>query len=195
MGAVEVTFKYNVVNPKRTSFILHKVVDVVEWCPKDKPDNKYLFPKTISLWPSTKDWEDGSTRGGRRVETYILREGELLELDYSTGTWGHVHHAERALLIARHGSGAELDGLEVVNAEAIYRAGDKKLTLIAHKSLIDQGYLISNNKPISNAIAFYARQVLNKSINIPQMPDPELAEASSELREKLKSLMETLLSQ
>jgi hypothetical protein len=187
VGAVEVTVRYNVVNPKRTTFSLRKIVDVVEWSPKDRPTDKYLFPKTALLWPSVKDRE-----GERRVEVYVLREGDLLDLDYATGTWGHTKHSERALLVAKQGSSAELDGVDVINAEAIYRARDKTLTLIAHKSLINQGYLISGSKPISNAIAFYARQMLNRAIDIPQMPDPETEALAKDLRERLKALMEAL---
>jgi hypothetical protein len=194
MGAVEVTFKYRVWNSKCTRFSVSKIVDVIEWTPKDKPNNKYLFPKEVSIRPSIRETCDRFSNDFSKA-VYIVNEGDLLTVDYSTGSWKNTHHSDYALLIARKDGKGVLDGIEVENAEVIYSKHNDQLTLIAHKALVDQGYLVSQNKPFSCSIAFYARQVLNKSINMPQMSDPELAEAEEKLREKLKSLMEMLLNQ
>jgi len=183
MGAVEVVFRYVVVNPKCTSFSVSRVEQVTEWSPKDKPEKLYLFPQKTMLRPSIRtSGDDFST------ETYVLSQGNLITVDYSTGTHKHTRHREYALLLVRNGSQSQLDGIDVTNADKIYSMHDEQLTIIAHKGLVDQGYLISSTKPYSNAIAFYAKQILTKTINIPHIPEQKTDEISGRLKTLIDSL-------
>jgi hypothetical protein len=189
MVAVEVTFKYRVWNTKCTRFTVSKVVDVVEWNPKDKP-NKYLFPREVSLRPSIHE-VCGRFENDFSKAVYVVNEGDLLTVAYSTGSWKNVHYSDHALLIAKKDAKSTLNGIEVENAEVIYSMHDDQLTVIAHKGLIDQGYLVSQNKPISCAIAFYAKQILTKTVSLPQLAG-ELQQKSEEISGRLKTLIDSL---
>jgi len=202
MGVVEVVFKYVDFSDRRTSFSggytsfsVSKVYGVEVCPPEGEP--KYLFPREASLRHSIRKSSIETYQGKKikfSIDVYIISEGSLVIVDYSS-TGKRKRYREYALLLVRNGSESQLNGVYVSNAEKIYSMHDEQLTLIAHKGLVERGYLISSSKPYSNVIAFYAEQILTRTVNIPHVPEqkeqtPE--QKTDEISGRLKTLIDSL---
>jgi len=152
---VNVQLEFNVMNAKVSSQTIKRLIGIDEWSPPDKPQIKYLFPKTEKVAYVTAEW----ARSVMSKVTYSLPEGTKLWVEFSTGSWKHVYASFTGVLKVREGARFESDALKAINAEVVVSADDTEKLKIGADFCEKHDYQISSSKRIQNLIAAYLRAI------------------------------------